>query len=83
MSPGTAESKGAGFSVEEAPGAAVAGAAGVVAAAVVPPGEDAEGEDAVAGFGAVLAQAPRTATSAASVRAVRTRWVVFIAAPLS
>jgi hypothetical protein len=79
MSPGTAESTAAGFSVEEGPGAAaVEVAAGVVAAGVVPAGEDAEGDGADAGFGAALAQAPRRATSA---RAARSRWVMFIAAP--
>jgi hypothetical protein len=71
MSPGTTESTGAGFSVGEAPGAAAVDVvAGVVAAGVVP-----AGEDGVVDLGAVLAQAPRKATRATTARI---RWVVFM-----
>jgi hypothetical protein len=84
MSPGTAESTGAGFSVGEAPGAATefpavaVGAVAVGAVGEVPADEDGAGEDGVpAGSVAVLAQAARTETRA---RAARTRWAVFIAA---
>jgi hypothetical protein len=66
MSPGTAESTGAGFSVGEAPGAAAVDVvAGVVAAGV----------DGVVDLGAVLAQAPRKVTRATRARI---RWVVFM-----
>jgi hypothetical protein len=78
MSPGTAESAGGGFSVEEAAGDA--GDAGEDAEGKAGAGWDAEGEDAVAAFGAVLAQAPRRATS---MRAARSRRVVCISPPLS
>jgi hypothetical protein len=78
MSPGTAESTGAGFSVEEGPGAG-----GEVGAGEVGAGWEAEGDGADTGLGAVLAQAPRRATSATRADPVRIRWVVFIAPPLS
>jgi len=85
ISPGAAESTGAGFSVGEATGAAAVfpafdvGAAGELPAAELPPGED----GAPAGCVAVFPQAARTAARAARAeraRAARTRWAMFIAA---